>query len=393
MDNILNIENDNDIEKNEKMFNTHNLLLKKFYFINIDNLRYILKFYISKNSEFIILCHFYDTNEDTVFFSASYSLPKLQKIHKIFKIFTNIDNAIDQLILIFNENYPQNISLKAKEFSYDILELSCSFIFLNKKTKDEIHFDLNNIGINKPNIDEYILYEIYNLKNKKNKKLKEIEILKLQNRLFLERINILEKKLENNYPLNENTNFNSNKINSNILIKKDLDFLKSIFSKKYNINDVYFNLIYRATRDGEKVSDFHKICDNIPRTLVIIKTIKGVKIGGYTEQTWLKEKKEKNEKEDYKKDNNAFIVSLDKFQIYNIKPGENAIWCHPLYGPCFYGKKSFSIYIKDYLLTEPLITNKLIDNNYNGIKYDYELFNGVQKTYAQDIEVFQVIMN
>ena len=143
MDNSSNIDNDKEI--NDKIFNTHNLLLKKFYFINIDNLRYILKFYISKNSEFIILCHFYDTNEDTVFFSASYSLQKLQKIHKIFKIFSNIDNAIDQLILIFNENYPQNISLKAKEFSYDILELSCSFIFLNKKTKNEIHFDLNNI--------------------------------------------------------------------------------------------------------------------------------------------------------------------------------------------------------------------------------------------------------
>ena len=384
MENNSNIENDK--EKNENMINRQNLLMKKFYFINIENLRYILKFYISNKSEFIILCHFYDTKVDTVFFSASYSLQNLQKMHKIFKIFTNIDDAIDELILIFNDNYPENISLKVKGFSFDVLELSCSFIFLNKNKKDEIHFDLNNIGLNKPNIDEYILYEIYNLKNKRNKKLKEIEILKLQNRLFLERINDLETKFEK-YLINEN---NSNKINSKILIKNDLLFLKNIFSKKYNINDVYFDLKYRATRDGEKASDFHNICNNIPRTLVIIKTIKGIKIGGYTEQIWLNEKDEKGE---YKKDNNAFIVSLVKCQIYSIKQGEKAIWCHPLYGPCFYGKASFCIYIKDYLLTEPLKTNKLVESNFNGINKDYELFNGIQKTYAQDIEVFQVIMN
>ena len=166
--------------------------------------------------------------------------------------------------------------------------------------------------------------------------------------------------------------------------------MKIIFSQKYSINGIYFDLKYRATRDGEKTSDFHNICNNIPRTLVIIKTIKGIKIGGYTEQIWLNEK---NEKGDLKEDNNAFIVLFDTCQIFNIKKGEKAIWCHPSYGPCFYGKASFCIYTKDFLLTEPLKTNKSIESNFNGIKYDYELFNGMQKTYAQDIEVFQVIMN
>lgn len=114
-----------------------------------------------------------------------------------------------------------------------------------------------------------------------------------------------------------------------------------------------------------------------------------MKIGGYTEKSWNNEKEEKG---DLKEDNNSFVFSLDKNEIYNIKQGEKAIWCHPTYGPCFYGKASFIIYIKDYLLTEPLKTNKLKENVFIGIKYDYDLFNGLENAYAQDIEVFQVIM-
>ena len=380
-----NIINENEYINNENFENINNLNLciQKSYLVKIENLRYILKLYILNNSELFLLCHFYDTKEDTVFFSSKYSLLQLKNIHKIFKIFSNINDAIKEIISIFDENY-SDLSIKVKGFSYDILELSCPFLFLNNNKKDEIKFDLNNIGINKPNIDEYILNEISNLKKNKIKKYEEIKNLKLLNRIYLDRLKELENNFENY--LKEN---NSNKINSNILTKNDLNFLKNIFYKKYNSNNIFFNIIYRATRDGEKVSDFHKKCNNIPRTLIVIKTLKGLKIGGYTEKSWNNEKEEKG---DLKEDNNSFVFSLDKNEIYNIKQGEKAIWCHPTYGPCFYGKASFIIYIKDYLLTEPLKTNKLKENVFIGIKYDYDLFNGLENAYAQDIEVFQVIM-
>ena len=169
-----------------------------------------------------------------------------------------------------------------------------------------------------------------------------------------------------------------------------MEFLKIIFSQKYQTDNIFFNLKYRATKDGEKVLDFHKKCDNIPRTLVIIKTIKGIKYGGYTEQTWQNENEKNGE---FKVDNQAFIFSLDNYNFYNIKKGEKAIWCHQQYGPCFYGKGAFSIYIKYNLLTEPIKTNKSIENVYDGIKKDYELTNGFESTYAQEVEIFQIIMN
>ena len=370
---------------NYQYYFSNNLLIKKFYLVKIQDLRYVLKLCESKNSELIIICHFYDTNENTVYFEGKYTLTQMKKIHKIFKMFTNISDAIDELISIFDDNYPENLNIKVKGFSYDVLVLSCMFTFINENKKDEIIFDLENTGINKPNINEYILNEISNIKEKKNKKYKIIQNLKNQNRLIFERLNILEKKCENFLLIKKIHNHNS----SNILTEKDIEFLKNVFYQKYIIKNICFDLKYRATRDGEKCSDFHNKCDNIPRTLVVIKTIKGLKIGGYTEQSWLNENEKKGE---LKEDNQAFIFSLDNYKIYNVNNGEKAIWCHSKYGPCFYGKASFGLYMKDYLLTEPIKSNKLVENVFIGIQYDYELTNGLESTYAQEVEVFQVIM-
>ena len=158
-----------DLEIYNEIIKNGELLMKKYYLIIIEKLRYILKLYESKNSEIFILCHYYDTKENTVFFASKYSLNQLKSIHRIFKMFTNVSDAIEQLITIFNENYPDNLSIKVKGFSFDVLRLSCSFKFLNKNN-NEMYFDLQNIGINLPDIKEYILNEINNLKEKRIKK-------------------------------------------------------------------------------------------------------------------------------------------------------------------------------------------------------------------------------
>ena len=152
---------------NHQYYYNNNLLMKKFYLIKMDFLRYILKLYESKNAELIILFHFYDTNDNTIIFAEKYTLDKLKKVHKIFRMFYNISDAIDELISILNENYPDNIKIKVKEFSYDKIEILCPFQFLKKTKKDIICLELKNIGINKPSINEYILNEIYNLKEKR----------------------------------------------------------------------------------------------------------------------------------------------------------------------------------------------------------------------------------
>jgi len=64
-----------------------------------------------------------------------------------------------------------------------------------------------------------------------------------------------------------------------------------------------WNLIYRASRDGLKASDFHLHCDNKPNTLILIKSENGNVFGSYTEQSW-------SDNDTWKADDNSFIFSL-----------------------------------------------------------------------------------
>ena len=98
--------------------------------------------------------------------------------------------------------------------------------------------------------------------------------------------------------------------------------------------NVIYKLLYRCSLHGETTKKFHELCDRFPQTLTVIKTTKGKTFGGYTEQTW---KDESQKLGKLKKDEKAFLFSLDNKKIYNIRE-QPAIWCHASYGPCFYGK-------------------------------------------------------
>ena len=73
---------------------------------------------------------------------------------------------------------------------------------------------------------------------------------------------------------------------------------------------IEYQLLYRATRDGDKVQDFHSKCDNKSPILVIGKTPKGYIFGGYTtinlNYNLIKGLGE------YYCDNEAFIFSLNQ---------------------------------------------------------------------------------
>jgi hypothetical protein len=67
-------------------------------------------------------------------------------------------------------------------------------------------------------------------------------------------------------------------------------------------------LLYRGSVHGFRASEFHAKCDNIPKTLTVVKAAESGNIfGGYTEATW-DEPSQGNTC--YKEDKNAFIFSL-----------------------------------------------------------------------------------
>ena len=138
------------------------------------------------------------------------------------------------------------------------------------------------------------------------------------------------------------------------------------------------DLVYKATVDTDKAKAFHNKCDWLSKTLVLVKSGKGKRFGGYTTCSW------KGDGID-KKDENAFIFSLDKMQIYDILPGEDAIGCYPGFGPVFSGCQ---IRIFDDFFTNGGTTFEK-GVNYN-TKEDYELTGGYKRFNVKEIEVYSV---
>jgi hypothetical protein len=139
-----------------------------------------------------------------------------------------------------------------------------------------------------------------------------------------------------------------------------------------------FNLLYKAFSDGDKASIFHQKCDGHPISLVLIETSDGVRFGGFTKKSW----DGKNLK---KKDNDAFVFSIDTGLCYDIKKNEPAIGCYPKFGPVFFGCQ---IRVYDEFFTKGG-TTCLKGLNYNTTK-DFELNNGQRNFVVKDMEVYGI---
>ena len=59
-----------------------------------------------------------------------------------------------------------------------------------------------------------------------------------------------------------------------------MQFVKEIYPS------AKFNRIYNAKTDGWKASDFHRLCDEVGWTLVIVETTKDFIFGGFTTLDW-----------------------------------------------------------------------------------------------------------
>ena len=139
-----------------------------------------------------------------------------------------------------------------------------------------------------------------------------------------------------------------------------------------------FKLLYKGSRDGDSAATFHSKCDEAEKTLVIVEDNYGNRFGGFTTQDWGGQYMQK-------KDDDAFLFSIDKNKVYDVIPGQNAIGCYPNFGPVFFGCQ---IRIYDNYLAKGGTTYK------KGLNYstteDFELTNGRQNFGVKDIEVYDV---
>ena len=158
---------------------------------------------------------------------------------------------------------------------------------------------------------------------------------------------------------------------------KELEMLTRKINK-FN-RKLTLNLLYKATADSDKAIAFHRKCNDAKSTIVLVETDKGKRFGGFTTCSWSGECIDK-------KDEEAFIFSLDKMKIYENIPEEDAIGCYPKFGPIFLGCQ-IRIYDEAFKNGGTTFEKGL---NYD-TEEDYELTDGERQFNVKEIEVYEVI--
>lgn len=143
---------------------------------------------------------------------------------------------------------------------------------------------------------------------------------------------IVKIELDDNYvnDFKDQFSYISDFEKSMIVDDQQLKFIINIISSnvKKIVKKLY--LCYRATTDGDKAISFHEKCDRLKNIIILISTSNGKKFGGFSSESW-----DSYNQELWKKDDDAFIFSIDNYKYYKVIKPERAICCHKDYGPYF----------------------------------------------------------
>jgi len=144
--------------------------------------------------------------------------------------------------------------------------------------------------------------------------------------------------------------------------------------------------LYQATIDGGEPLNFHKRCNNIPNTLVLIKSEGNRRFGGFTPIPW---KSYFSKPEDIQ--NKTFIFSLDNKKIYYLKSQDSiAVYNFGGYGPCFGSLDD--IVIRGNPIKEKCLQTNPYSFDYKGDQQPLSESNNNQIK-ALEYEVFQIIFH
>ena len=298
-------------------------IFKETYFISEDKIPYNIKITASFNQNSIIIEAF-NREEITLFnYYNVYTKKDLSKIYNIFNSFATIKDIFESFCSVVNKK--KVIIKKQNQINKEFLEIVIGF-FTISGDEHELVFKLKRKQIDFNEIHQK-LWERFTLLQKKIKRLKS------ENSNYEQRLNKIEKNInsinDNISSLDENKDFLSVKnnlslcdkiINSKIIKNKEkYTFLEKSYKKlvnNLNCEKLKFNLIYRASVNGDSSKNFHKFCDNKKNILCLIKTNKNKIIGGFSEIGWRLSK-------NIIKDKNTFLFSLSKEKLYPFKNSLN----------------------------------------------------------------------
>lgn len=191
----------------------------------------------------------------------------------------------------------------------------------------------------------------------------------------------LSKKFETLKKINElldkesYTLLNPKKYN---LITTNEDFI--FFSKNININaKISYELLYKASIDGEAASVFHSLCDEKGASITVVKVLNGSKCGGFTPLSW-------KTNGCWQKDPSlrSFVCNLDNKTKFNLRENYNhALDFHDNKLSCFGGytlqltdnnlsNKNGICQACDYQIQSPTDLIGINDSNFQAV--DIEIF-------------------
>ena len=295
---------------------------------------------------------------------------------KIQKIFTNLRNAInqreDELLIevdnIFNDEFGNEDIMKKGEKLPNKIKSSL------EKSK-LIDNDWNDKG--KLNSIINICIQIEN--NIKDINLINDSINKCKiNKDFKIDLSI-DNEFSNKY-IEGLKNFGSiitkNGLINNII--KNEEEAKDFSSFLFKNENIEFNLLYQATRDGDQISDIIKKIEGYTPTLFLVYTKNGIKCGGYTKALWKADGK-------YKNDASSFLFNFNNRKIFNNKKSDESIHCRDNDCICF-GNYNHS----DYYIRNKFFTYKIFENT-NKISYYSNTYDvqGQQESSINELEIYK----
>ena len=303
----------------------------------------------------------------------------------VIKIKKLSQNEID----ILNENIKEserNLIVIENSFNnYQKLfeELKNDYIKYIENEKIKINFmkesiEIYNKKLHENNLNYQIINNIYSNQFSNNKIIDDL------NNRFIEQ----SKQISD--ILNLIHNHSSEKIEyineSHIVYDNEIELIKNWLSpssvnSNENESTIFFELIYRASRDGDDSNNFHIKCDGKGKTITFIKNDLGFRFGGYTSVPW-----ERYTEYEYKQDPTAFLFSLNNKEKYNLKDKDDFKAVRHYYnnGPVFGGGNDL------FILNNCLSTD---ENGCGSCSYDFKTINlsGKEPTEFDVFHKFKIV--
>jgi len=300
-------------------------------------------------------------------YKAELTLDELYKLNNLLRGFQSIESIFTD----FFQNFDESKIIFKKEDNKIIVTFIIEFMGNKKEAKISLIPE-------KPDLNVTVM--------KLCDKVKEIDLLKTE---FENKIKELEKENQNlkeNFelynkvflPTEEIKRLKSINIDSHILKIYEINLIEKGVQKNLKKKINKYTLLFRASRDGYKTSNFHSKCDGKTNTVTLVETMTGRRFGGFIDAQW-------DQSSSYKTGSNGFIFSLDNNEIYYNKDNRYNIYCDSSYGPTFGGGHDF--YICDNCCSSNCSDNSGHSYETNGKKY---VLAGSNNFLVQDYEVFQL---